>query len=547
MNRKTPMLHNAMILFIAMAVTKVIGAVLKIPLGNILGGLGMGYFSSAYSVFSPIYALTAAAVPTVITKLVAQSCAAGRFRDVRRIKRLALRAALLAGFFGMILIFVITTPFAQYIANSPKSIPAMLVISPSLLFCCVAAVYKGYYEGLSNMLPTAVSQVIEAVFKALLGVSLSYLTLSYTGSLPYAAAAAVLGITISELAGLLFLFMRSRIRRDGISAAELEASPPPQGSTALLKHIWKEMLPITMGALVINLCGLIDLLTITSCINLGIAKDKAYFLQQFTYGLQGGIDINDLGNFIYGSYSGIVSSLFSLIPAMTAMISKSALPDIAAAFERKSRSQLVRSISILFSGTLTLGLPLCFGMAAVAEPLLSLLYYAKPAEAAVCTLPLIVLNLGGISLALAGMLFSIFQAIGRADIPVKLMLLGALVKLACNLTLIPVPELNITGAAISTVACYAVVCVAGMIVLHRIVRLPARLGQSFVKSLLSAAVCGASAYFAYHFFFAEAGGALKLVLAVAAGAGAYAVMIMLTGFNQVKYVISRLGKNQTRP
>ncbi|MDR1753989.1 MAG: oligosaccharide flippase family protein, partial [Eubacterium sp.] len=212
MDKKGGIFQNAVILFGAMTVTKIIGALLKIPLGNILGGLGMGYFSSAFSVFQPVYALTCAAFPTVMTRLIAQSIAEDKKNGIDEIKSAALRYALAIGFFGMILILTISAPFATYIANSPKSIPAMLILAPAVMFCSVASVYKGYYEGLNNMIPTAMSQIVESSFKALLGVSLSYITLAKTNSLPHAAAAAVLGLTISEALGTLSLFIYSKYK-----------------------------------------------------------------------------------------------------------------------------------------------------------------------------------------------------------------------------------------------------------------------------------------------------------------------------------------------
>jgi stage V sporulation protein B len=530
------MIENAAILFIAMGITKIVGALLKIPLGNILGGLGMSYFSSAYSVFGPVYALTTAAIPTVLTKIVAQNAAAGNFRNVRRIKKAALKAAIPLGFAGTVLILVISVPFARYIADAPNSIPAMLIIAPSVFLCCVASVYRGYYEGLRDMLPTAVSQVIEAVVKAIFGVALSYIVLSVTGSLPYAAAAAVLGIVLSEVAALGFLFLRG-FGRDGISDEEIYVSPPPDRNSVLIRRFIREALPITLGAVVINLSSIIDLVTITNCINSSVTENKAYFQTQFP---DVGIRLAELGNFIYGSYTGIVASLFTLIPAVTAMLSKSALPAVAAAWEKRNDAHLARSLKILFKGTFMLGLPLCLGMAAFAAPVLNLLYLTRPAEAAICVRPLVILSLGGITLSLTALLFSVFYAIGRADLPIKLMLTGAGVKLALNLWLIPNPELNISGAAIATVGCYGVISVLGLLCLVRLVKIRVGIAGFFGKALFNSAACAVSALGAYHFVFGGLGDIIRLGLSVALGAGVYGVMSFTTDREMfIRYVFRK--------
>jgi stage V sporulation protein B len=544
-NRKNKsIIENAAIFFIAMGITKIVGAFLKIPLGNILGGLGMSYFSSAYSVFGPVFALTAAAIPTVMTKMVAQNACAGKFKNVRKIRKVALKAAALLGFGGMVLILVITVPFTRFIADAPKSIPSMLIIAPSIFLCCIASVYRGYYEGLRNAFPTAVSQVIEAVVKAALGVALAYIVLAKTGSLPFAAAASVLGITISEIFGLLFLFIRG-FKSDGITEEELDFSPPPESGMRLLKKFVTEAFPITLGALAINLSSLIDLMTITSSINLAIMANRTFFLREFVYGLQGGVHLDDLGNFIYGSYTGIVASLFTLIPALTAMLSKSALPAIAAAWERQNISLLTRNLKILFKSTLMLGLPLCLGMAAFSEEILNLLYFSKPAEAYICIKPLFILSLGGISLSLTGTLFSIFLAIGRADLTVKLMLAGASLKLLLNIKLIRIPEINISGAAISTVACYTLICIIGFICLMRIVKVKIGLPVFFMKALINSVLCALTALFVYNFVITDGGNIIRLAFSVAAGGGVYVLATLMSDKEILKHYLRRRNEIRT--
>lgn len=532
--QNSSLIKSAMLLFTAMAMTRIIGAVLKIPLGNILGGTGLGYFSAAYSVFSPVYALTAAAIPTVITKLVAGNIALGNYRTVRKIRRVMLRFSLALGFFGAVLILVLSTPFALYIVNSPKSIPSMLVIAPALMFCCVSAVYKGYYEGLRDMIPTAASQVVESVVKAAIGIALSAFILAKTGSLPYAAAAAVFGVSVSELCGFAYLFIRSRARPDGITKEALLQSPEPERVLPLIIGIMKQMLPVTVGALVMNLGSFIDLISITNCINIAVTRDKAFFIEHFSYGLSGtlsgadGLSVTEIGNFVYGSYSGIVTSLFAIIPSMTSMLGKTALPGIAAAYERGDMTGLSKNIKFMLKGTFAIGLPLCWGLAVMAEPLLKLLYFSKPAEVAVSSLPLIILSAGGILLPLSSMVFSAFLAIGRADLQIKLMLMGSALKLAVNVVLIQIPEVNIAGAAVSTLVCYSAVSAGGLIILRGIIKKPLGTAGFFIRSAIPALLCAAAAFVLYNYLLpGEVHDALRLAFSAAAGALVYMTGVLI--------------------
>jgi len=535
--KKGGILKNAAILFAAMFITKILSAALKIPLANILGGTGMGYFSAAYSLFSPVYALTAAALPTVIMRMTAREAALGKYKNVRKIRKIGLFAAFALGLSGTAAMLLFAAPFSEHIANSPRSLPSMLIIAPSLFFCCFSAVYRGYYEGLSNMLPTAVSQIIEAVVKSSVGIVLAYYTVSLGYSVSYAAAAAVAGVSAGELCGLLFLFARSRFFRDGITAAALKASPAPQKSADIIKAVITDALPVTLAALAMNLNPFIDMLTISNCVNSGVLSDNAYFLQNFTYGFQNGPALADIGDFAYGCYAGVVTSLFSLATSVTAIIGRSALPEITAAYGGGDRPGLVRNLKILFKGTLLLGLPLCFGLAALASPLLKLLYYSKPAEAGVSALPLTVLSLGGAALIISGMLFSVFLAIGRVDIQIRLMLIGAAVKLAGNLTFIKIPQLNLTGAAVSTVMCYAVVTAAGLISLKRLV--PEKIGitRFFAIPLGYSVACAFTAYVCYARVFANMPDIARFGAAACAGAAVYGVCVLLSDGKYIKKLI----------
>jgi stage V sporulation protein B len=535
MKRNEQMIKNAAILFAAMAFTKIIGAVLKIPLGNILGGQGLGYFSAAYSVFSPVYALTAAAVPAVITKLVAQNIAAGNYRTVRKIKRVALRAALLMGFFGGVLILVLVAPMALMVVKTPGAVPAMLVIAPALMFCCVSAVYKGYYEGLSDMTPTAVSQIVEAVAKAGVGIILSDIILLRTGSLSLAAAAAVLGVSVSEFCGFGFLFIISRKRADGIAKEDLQASPEPQRILPLLIGIFREMIPITICALVMNLGGLVDLITVTSGLNAAVASDTAFFLNWLPGLKSSGMTTSEIGNFIYGSYTGIAQSLFAIIPSMTALVGKSALPAVTAAWSNNNKDQLRRRLNACFSGTFVLGMPLCLGLACMAEPLLSLLYSGKPEEVAVCIPVLTLLAAGGILLSLSGTLSNIFLAMGRSDLQMRLTLVGVAVKILLNLILIPIAQINILGAAVSTLACYAVMCVAGLILLMRMTG-NLDLWSAFWRAGIPALCCAGTAFAVREALPEGISRVLGLLFAVMCGALVFVTMILFTQREYIKRI-----------
>lgn len=545
MEKQNSVMKNTAILFVSMVVTKIIGAVLKIPLTNILGGIGMGYFSTAYSLFSPVLALTAAALPTVVTRMIAQNVTLCRFGNVRKIRKIAMHIGAVMGLLGTAAMLILARPFSVYIADSPQSCMAIIAIAPSAFFCCVAAVYRGYYEGLMNMTPTAVSQVVEAVFKAMLGLGAAFCIIKYGGGVlgeeqlvPIASAGAVLGVTLSEFAGMFYLFIKSRRTSDGISDSDICRNESTD-SFQLAKQIVLQCVPIAAGAVCANLSSFIDMLTIPNCINYSLMNNTRFFIENYGYGLSEGGGLSDFGSFVYGSYTGIVLSLFMLIPSMTSLVGKSTLPDIAAAWEIGDSGRLMRGVGVLFNGTFLIGLPLCTAFAVMSEPLVRLLYSSRPSESAVSILPLQILGAGGIFFAVSGALFSVFQAINRSDIPVKLMLLGAAIKLGGNFLLIPIPQLNIAGAAVSGVMSNIAVSAVGIIVLKRLIKGRIGIVKVLVSPLLSSALCGFAAKIGYDLLFCNLPDFVKLGCSAILGGTVYFAFIGITRKNEIKKLIKR--------
>ena len=172
--KKQSFLYGAVILTAGMAVVKVIGALFKIPLQHIIGEYGMGLFNVAYNFYGPIFSLATAGFPVAVSRLVSENASLGRWNDVRAVKEAAGPLFLGFGLVGGILMTVFAPFYCRRIIGSENAIYPMLALTPALVFACFGAVYRGYYEGLRNMGPTAVSEIIEAGIKLCLGLGLAW-------------------------------------------------------------------------------------------------------------------------------------------------------------------------------------------------------------------------------------------------------------------------------------------------------------------------------------------------------------------------------------
>lgn len=162
-------LHGALILAASALIVKLIGAFFKVPLANIIGGSGMGYFMTAYDFFNPVRSLAVAGIPVAVSKMVSEAVATGRFADARRTFRAALGLMCITGVLGTVGVFAFGELFAD-LAGNPGASAAVLSIAPAIFCCCMISVYRGYYEGQRNMIPTALSQVFEALIRLMCGI-----------------------------------------------------------------------------------------------------------------------------------------------------------------------------------------------------------------------------------------------------------------------------------------------------------------------------------------------------------------------------------------
>lgn len=152
--QKQNFLHGALILMSATVIVKIIGYFFKVPLKGIIGVSGFGYFNAAYGLFNTLYALSVAGMPIAVSRMVAQNMQQGRYRDVRKIKRLSTVSFLCTGLLGTLLMFAGAGPYVRF-AENPNAFLAVFVMAPAIFFVCVSSSYRGYYEGLRNMYPTA--------------------------------------------------------------------------------------------------------------------------------------------------------------------------------------------------------------------------------------------------------------------------------------------------------------------------------------------------------------------------------------------------------
>lgn len=546
---KQSFLHGALILMSATIFVKIVGYFFKVPLKGIIGVSGFGYFNAAYGLFNTLYALSVAGLPVAVSKMVAENMAAGRYRDVKKIRRISTLAFFCTGLAGTVVMALAAKPYVTF-AQNPNALPAVLIMSPAIFFVCINSSFRGYYEGQRNMYPTALSQMTEAAAKlvcglflanaavqagldeyarqgTVFGVAAQDLKQAELLALPFGAAGAILGIVLSTVAGSVFLLVFRRVHRGEITQEMLDTAPKATSGKVLLKKLWSIAVPVCLGGLVLNLTTLVDVGTLTNRLSTALSNGSETVLEMYRGVISKDTPLAEIPNYLFGAYNMSVT-LYNLIPALTTTFGVSALPAVAAAWIKGEKNRLRENIESVWRVTSMIAFPAGFGLAALAEPILTAVYGADPASVPIAAPILRVLGVAAIFVALATPTNSMLQAVGRTDLPVKLMLVGGLLKLTINFTLVPRPDMNIQAAPYGTAVCYGFIVCVSVPLLCRYTGVRMRFSKVFLKPMFSGAMCAASAWCAFRWISRLTGGTVAVLLAIGIGACVYLICLFFS-------------------
>lgn len=522
--------YGAIILLTSTMLVKLIGAVFKIPLSRLIGDLGFGYFSSAYDLFTPIYALAMAGLPIAVSRVVAENMATGKYRDVRTSLKVTKRIFLITGLSGLILMLLLIYPFVKITDPTGDTVYSLFAIAPALLFCCTMSTYRGYYEGLRNMYPTAISDITEALGKLILGYGFAFITMKLTHNVAYAAAAAMLGITVGAAAAALYLRLRYKFKGDAITEQELANSPQPASVKSTAKVLIAIAIPVVLSSLANNVASLVDVSMVKWQL-VHLVEDNAELLREMYQSSI--VDYNlfhsakELTNdaiptFLYGVRSKAFT-MYNLIPAITSVLGVSALPVIASFWSVKNKQGVKRNIESSIKFTALISLPAGMGFIFVGSGIMGLMYNTV----ASVEIGGIMLVIYGIAACFAGMaipMTNILQAVDKQVIALRNVAIGAALKVIVNFIFVGIPTVNIKGAAIGTAVCYAFVFFANLFSIIKYTGVIPNLFKTVIKPLISALGCGVTANLIVRLLGTDK---IFTAFAIACGAVVYFVMLII--------------------
>ena len=456
--KKQSFLGGAAVLAFGIVAVKIIGAVFKIPLRNILGEGGSADFSNAYNIYATMLTISTAGLPVALSKLVSEAYARGRTRQARRTFHISLLVFLALGLLSFALMWW-GNEFLAGLLNNPRAAYGIRTLAPAVVCVGCLSAFRGYAQGRQYMTPTAVSQILEALCKLVFGLALSMWLLKIGQPDYIAAAGAIGGVTIGTILSLVYMALDYLRHRPEVQSGERCAS-----GRAILRRLLALAIPITIASSMVSIITLID----TSLVQGRLQSALQYTL--------------DETRALYGNYSACMD-LYNLPSSLMVALTASVIPAVSAAITQRNTRQTARIVRSSFRVTALLAFPMGLGLWALSGPIFRLFYPRY--DGALGGQLLSTLGIASIFVCLMLITNSILQSYGRVNIPIVTMLIGGVVKIALNYNLVAVPSINIHGAPIGTLVCFALTAVLNLIAVARITDFRLNYPGYFLRPLLA--------------------------------------------------------------
>ncbi len=525
-NRNRSFFSGVMILTVSNLLVKVTGLLFKIPMNYIVGDTGMGYFNSAYSIYTFFYMLSTSGLPVALAVMVSEKRAAGNITAAKTIYRTAL-ALFAAGGLGVFLLMFFASGELAGLIRSDKSALSVAVAAPTMLFICVSSALRGYFQGCGNMLPTAVSQLIEAVGKLVIGIAAAAYAIRMGYGIHVIAAYAVSGLTLGSLAGMVYLLIAKFLRGDrDLLPDDLEIRSETIPYRDILRRFLKISLPITVSASVMSLTNMIDTALIQRVLqHAGMAEEEAATL--------------------FGNYTSLAVPMFNLPPVFVYPIAYSIVPAVAAALSSGERKKAADAVETSLRAAVLIGMPCALGLTVLADPVLCIFY--KPESAHLASPLLTLLAPSSFFVCVLAVTNSILQSCGEERKPVISMLCGAVVK--CVASVILLQKTGIAGAPLSTFLCYLTVTVINLAFVVKCTGIRPNFTKIFFVPAVAGLACAVTAA-AVNGMLAQFSVKLPCFAAIFTGAAVYAAILLATGnvtIDEIKTIVTGAKKQDHEP
>ena len=503
-NKKQNFLQGTALLAMATAIVKIIGAIYKIPLNAIIGKQGFSYYSTAYEIYNVLLMISTAGLPVAMSRMISQANSLGHTNRIRRIYSTSRAIFLTLGIAGSLLMTIFCRQLAQF-QNQPDAWAAIGALGPCVLLICIMSTFRGFFQGQGNMLPTSVSQVLEAVVKLVVGMLAALVLLKTTDKVSLAAGGAILGVTVSCLASSVYLYGRFRKAFRTLDPSSEE----PDSYSKTAKSLLAIAVPITIGSAGLQILTMLETkIYMGQLLGLGFTQLEADSMK----------GIYNMSQTIYNMPCAFITPItISIIPAITSYLT---LLDHKGA--RATEESAARVTGLIC-------MPCAFGLATLAGPVTALLGGYSGADLTLSTTLMTIMGFNIMFNAVVLLTNAMMQAHGHAVVPVVNMFISGILRLIVVYMLTGNRNIGIVGTPIGAMLCFLCIAVLNLLSMRRVLQDPPAIVKNLVKPFAAAAVMGVFVYGALYLL-KSLGFTSRLILCglpICVGVVVYVVMVVV--------------------
>lgn len=503
------------ILAAASIIAKIIGLIYRIPLKNTLGNEGISYYSTANEIYAILLMISCFNLPLAISKLVSERVHKGEYRNAHRVFLCAVRFALVTGGGIALFTYIFAGVITKYLMSYELAVYGLRVLVPAILISAIIGTFRGYFQGYSNMVPTAVSQVIEQIVNAIVTIVCANIMYSYGMSLAakngnellgpaWGAAGGTFGTVASITVALIFMMivyklqyktLRRNMRRDQSSKTESEAK--------IYRALIATIVPVIFSTVIYNISNVVDQ---------GIFN-KVLQGQGYTEAQYGAI---------WGVYTGEFRVLMNVPLALASCLAPSVVPSLTAAMANHNRVEARHKIKTSIRFTMFLTIPCAAGMAALAKPIITMLFHPEQG----LSLSAGIMQIGSLMIvfyALSTLTTGILQGLGQMKQPLINCSIALVLHIILLYVLLTAGNLNIYAVVYANIAFALIVCILNGISIKRFIGYRQEYYKTFVVPAIASVIMGFAAFIVYSFFNAFAGNTIGTVMGILAGVAVYGI------------------------
>jgi len=506
-NRASSFVVQAAILASAGLFSRAIGFAYKLPMQAMIGDAGMGIYNQGHTLYSFLLILSSAGLPAAISKMVSARLAFSQAGNAHKVFLVALKFAICVGLMASLFLFFGAQLFA-YILNTPEVFLSIRALAPTVFIFAILSVFRGYFQGMNNTIPTAASQIIEQVINAVASLLLVFML--FRVSIPYAAAGGNAATGIGALVGLMVVLYIYKKKQPKIHSEIIKnrAFTTNESQQAILSELIRTSFPIIAGTAIFSAAALIDNYMV---------MDRIAISGEFSH--------NEILT-MYGQLTAKFMAITTLPVTIATSMGTASIPGISAAAARRDMASVNARINMAVRLAMVACVPAAFGIGLFADEILRLLFPASPEGG-------MLLRVGFVSvifLALNQISTGVLQGVGQVKIPAFAALLGCIGKIIANFVLLPIPSINILGAVIGTVICYAIAAPINVYFAYKLTGAKPDYAGMFVKPVLGAALMSMVCFVVYHtLFFIIPSNAFALLIAIFCGVIFYFISMVIIG------------------